>query len=61
MDVQGGLAPRADRLRLPAPDPAQGRAPTRTGTRLRTLDLTGSSAMNSAHENGVRCVPTHRH
>ena len=57
MDVRGASAPRRP-APPPAPDPAQGRAPTRTGTRLRTLDLTGSSTMNSARENGVP-LPSH--
>ena len=30
------------------------------GFGFRPLGLTGSSAMNSAQENGVRCLPTHR-
>ena len=53
MDVQGGLAPRADWLRLPR-SPSCSRASahsnrdTAAGFRLRTWGLTGSSAMNSA-------------
>ena len=61
MDVQGGLAPRTDRLRLPrsrscsrANAHSNRDAAAGFGFRLRTLDLTNSSAMNSAQEDSVR-------
>ena len=60
LDVRG-LAPRTDRLRLPrsrscsrASAHSNRDAAAGFGFRLRTLDLTNSSAMNSAQEDSVR-------
>ena len=66
MDVQGGSSAPRRPAPPPAPDPAQrasahSNRDTAAGFRLRILGLTGSSAMNSAAENGVHCLPTHRH
>ncbi len=64
MDVEGGLVPRADRLRLPrsrscsrASAQSNRDAVSGWGLRPRPLGVAGSSAMNSAQENGVLHAP----